>query len=128
MKKFRLFFLFTILLTVLAGISSCSPKVTTSTLKATDTVNTWNVSYNELTMNLDSEPITYTIDISTEAGRMRLNKLSVEEADNLALIEAIMANKCATIFQPQFTHLVQGGNVLRVTIYGFPARYKNVSK
>lgn len=75
-------------------------------------------------MDIDPEPITYSIDVSTEAGRMKLKNLSLEEARDLALLEAIMANKCATIFQPQYTHLKHKGSVLRVTLYGYPARYK----
>lgn len=120
----RNFYLLTILLGLLFGISSCSPKISTRKLNAYSTVAPTNVSYNKFTMDLDDEPITYTIDIYTDTGRAKLNKLSVDEACDLALIEAIMANKCATIFQPQYTHLVQKGKVLRVTLYGYPARYK----
>ncbi len=108
----------------LITLSSCSPKITTRQMNAWTTVDTKVVSYNQLTMDLDEEPITYTIDISTEAGKMKLNRLSVEEAERLALIEAIMTNKCATIFNPQYTHLEHKGKVLRVTLYGYPARYK----
>ncbi len=82
-------------------------------------------SVNKLTMDIDSEPITYTIDISTQEGRVKLNNISLYEAKQLAAVEALMVNRCATIFQPQFTHLMKGGKVLRVTIYGFPARYKS---
>lgn len=81
-------------------------------------------SYNELTMDLDKNPISYTIDISTDDGRLKLNKLSVPEAQNLALVEAIMVNRCATLFNPQYTQLTKGNKVLRVTVYGYPARYK----
>ncbi|MBP2690818.1 MAG: hypothetical protein J6B44_03230 [Muribaculaceae bacterium] len=109
---------------LLVGLTACSPKISTRKLNAYTTVSNYNVSYNKLTMDLDDEPITYTIDISTEAGRMKLRNLSLDEACDLALVEAIMANKCATIFQPQYTHLVQKGKVLRVTLYGYPARYK----
>ena len=121
MRKSSIIFLIVGMLTV---ISSCSPKVSTRKLNAYTTVNPNIVSYNELTMDIDTEPIEYTIDISTEAGRLKLNKLSIDEACDLALIEAIRASKCATIFQPQYTHLVEKGKVLRVTLYGFPARYK----
>lgn len=117
--------LFGMELILLAGLSSCSPKISTRTLNAYTTVATNNVSYNELTMDLDDNPITYTFDISTKEGQMKIRKLSLDEACELALVEAIMANKCATIFQPQYTHLVQNGKVLRVTIYGYPARYKH---
>lgn len=110
---------------LLACIASCSPKISTRKLNAYSTVAATNVSYNEMTMMLDSDPISYTIDISNESGRLKLKNLSLDEACDLALVEAIMANKCATIFQPQYTHLTHKGKVLRITIYGYPARYRN---
>lgn len=118
--------LYHLAVTALLGVivSGCSPKISTTTLNAYTTVNPNIVSYNELTMDLDEEPITYTIDISTTSGRTKLKNINLEQARELALIEAIMANKCATIFQPQYTHLMQSGKVLRVTLYGYPARYK----
>ena len=118
--------LLTIVVSLIVGFSSCSPKISTRKLNAYTTVAPNVVSYNELTMNIDNEPITYVIDISTEAGKMKLKNLSVDEACDLALIEAIMDNKCATIFNPQYTHLVHKGKVLRVTLYGYPARYKKL--
>ncbi len=120
----RLISLLVFFVTILIGLSACSPKISTRKLNAYTTVNPNIVSYNELTMDIDNDPITYVIDISTETGKMKLKNLSVDEACDLALIEAIMANKCATIFNPQYTHLVHKGKVLRVTIYGYPARYK----
>ena len=116
--------LFGIVVCFMVALSSCSPKISTRKLNAYTTVAPNIVSYNELTMDIDKDPITYVIDISTEAGKMKLKNLSVDEACDLALIEAIMANKCATIFNPQYTHLVHKGKVLRVTLYGYPARYK----
>lgn len=110
---------------MMAGMfSSCSPKTTASSLNAYTTVAPTIESYNELTMDLDSEPISYTIDISTPSGRAKLNKLALEEAKELALVEAIMNARCATLFNPQYTHLVKKGKILRVTVYGYPARYK----
>lgn len=118
--------LMVICLSLLVGIASCSPKISTRKLNAYTTVAPTIASYNELTMDLDSMPITYVIDVSSEAGRTKLKGLSVDEACDLALIEAIMASKCATIFNPQYTHLVHKGKVLRVTLYGYPARYKKL--
>ena len=121
----RYYLLSAVAVILLGVLSACSPKMSTLKLNAYTTVSNYNVSYNELTMDLDKNPITYTIDISTESGRMKLRNLSLDEACDLALVEAIMANKCATIFQPQYTHLVQRGKVLRITVYGYPARYKH---
>ena len=121
----RYYLLSAVAVILLGVLSACSPKMSTRKLNAYTTVSNYNASYNELTMDLDKNPITYTIDISTESGRMKLRNLSLDEACDLALVEAIMANKCATIFQPQYTHLVQRGKVLRITVYGYPARYKH---
>lgn len=84
------------------------------------------VSYNELTMDLDPVGVTYTIDISTPEGKLKLNKISLAEAQQLALVECLMKYNCATLFNPQYTHLKKGKDILRVTVYGFPARYKRV--
>lgn len=105
-------------------MSSCSSKTTASSMNAYATVALTIESYNELTMDLDDEPISYTIDISTPTGKAKLNKLALNEAKELALIEAIMSARCATLFNPQYTHLVKNGKILRVTVYGYPARYK----
>lgn len=82
------------------------------------------VSYNELTMDLDPEGVTYTIDISTEEGRLKLKNISLYDAQQLALVECLMKYNCATLFNPQYTHLKKGKDILRVTVFGFPARYK----
>lgn len=105
--------------------TSCSTRYQTTSSNAWATVKPQIESYNELTMALDQKPISYTIDVSTPDGRLKLNKLSLAEACQLALVESIMANQCATLFNPQYTHLVKGGKVLRVTVYGYPARYKH---
>lgn len=84
------------------------------------------VSYNELTMDLDPTGVTYTIDISTPEGRIKLHKATLAEAQKLALVECLMKYNCATLFNPQYTHLKKGKDILRVTVYGFPARYKRI--
>lgn len=110
----------------LLAVTSCSSVKSGSTADhARDRVSTWNVSYNELTMRLDEKGVSYTIDVSTAEGRYKLKDLSLADAQQLALIECIIKNNCATIFNPQFTHLKKGKQILRVTVYGFPARYKN---
>ncbi len=92
---------------------------------ASHTSKTVNTSINELDYNISTEAITYTIDISTDEGRTKLKSLSLREAEELALREAIIKNGCAAIFNPQYTNLMKGKRVLRITVYGFPAVYKN---
>lgn len=108
---------------ILTLCPACSRHAATS-LNAYTTVAPRIESYNEMTMDLDTTPITYTIDVSTAEGQLKLKRLSLAEAQELALVEAIMANRCATLFNPQYTHLTRGNKVLRITVYGYPARYK----
>lgn len=109
---------------LLLGGTACSHRHGAVSLNAYTTVRPQIESYNELTMDLDSTPVTYTIDISTAEGKIKLNKLNLQEAQELALVEALMTYKCATLFNPQYTHLTKGNKILRVTVYGYPARYK----
>lgn len=109
---------------MLCALPSCMTKSGATHMNGLVGMDPTFVSYNELTMDLDTEPIEYVIDISTEAGRAKLNNLSLDEAKELALVEAIIKAKCATIFQAQYTHVVNSGRVLGIKIYGFPARYK----
>lgn len=107
--------------------SSCSVLSTNSHAEnAHATVKPNIVSYNELTMNLDAAPVTYTIDISTTEGKLKLHKISLSDAEKLALTECLMKYNCATLFNPQYTHLKKGKDILRVAVYGFPARYKRI--
>lgn len=85
---------------------------------------TYIESMNDYALEVDSEGITYTIDISTPEGASKLNKISLKDAENLALTEAVMKYNCAMLVNPQFTNLMNGKRVLRITVFGFPARYK----
>ena len=56
---------------------------------------------------------------------MKLKDISLQQAEALAIREAVMQNRCAKLVDPQFTNLMKGKHVLRITVYGFPAKYKN---
>lgn len=95
----------------------------------TDTeIETYTESINRFDLDVDTQGITYTIDISTPEGKVKLNGLSLEQAKKMALEEAAIKNNCARIVSPKFSHLKRGKHVLRVTVFGFPARYKNSQK
>lgn len=113
-----------ITLALILGTSSCSHRHGASSQNGSTTVNPIIESYNPLTMDIDPTPVTYTINVATEDGKVKLNKLTLAEAKELALVETLMTYQCATLFNPQYTHLMKGGKVLRVTVYGYPARYK----
>ncbi len=78
-------------------------------------------------MDLDPSGVTYTIDISTPEGALKLKNISLYEAQKIALTECLMKYNCATLFNPQFTHLKDGKKILRITVFGFPARYKRAN-
>ena len=110
-------------------ISSCrSARYTSDGTSAEEIIASYTGSYNELDMEVGTDPIYYTIDISTPEGAAKLNNLSFQEAKGLALREAVMKYRCAKIVNPQYTKLMKGKRVLRVTVYGFPAKYKNQEK
>ena len=88
-------------------------------------VGTKTKSVNEYDLDVSNEPVEYTIDISTASGRQQLENLSLNQAQELVLRECIMKHKCGTIFNPQYTHLKKGKRILRITVFGFPAWYKN---
>ncbi len=77
-------------------------------------------------MEISRQSISYTIDISTPEGQLKLKGLKQEEAEELALTEAVIVNRCAMLINPQYTFLKDGKNILRVTVYGFPAYYTNI--
>lgn len=89
---------------------------------------TGSTSINEYDLEISQESITHTIDISTPEGRIKLKGLSLKEAEKLALTEAVMKHGCALLFNPQYTNLKKGDRILRITVYGFPANYKNSTK
>ena len=91
-------------------------------------VNTKTKSVNAYDLDISNEPVEYTIDVSTASGRQQLKKLSLTQARELVLRECIMKHKCGTIFNPQYTHLKKGKRILRITVFGFPAWYKNKEK
>lgn len=85
-------------------------------------------SINEYDLDISDDYITYTIDISTPEGKLLLNKKSLAEAQMTVENEAAMANKCDLIWQPKYSKLVDGKKILRITISGRPANYKNSKK
>ncbi|MBQ7443053.1 MAG: hypothetical protein IJS59_04185 [Bacteroidaceae bacterium] len=108
-----------------ATLTACRTSYTSDGTSAAEIVDSYTGSINDVNLEIASEPITYTIDISTDEGRAKLNKLSYDEAKSLCLREAVMSARCAKLVNPQYTRLMKGRRVLRITVYGFPATYKN---
>ena len=116
----------TLIVISLFFLYSCSsPRSTVGGANPAEIVDTYTGSRNQVDLVIASEPITYTIDISTPEGRTKLHYLTLREAEGLAIREAVMQSKCAKLVDPQFTNLMKGKHVLRITVYGFPAKYRN---
>ena len=109
-----------------AIVSSCGTTGRTSahSNNAYHAPKTYIESMNDYALDVESQGVTYTIDISTPEGAAKLNKLTLAEAENLALTEAVIKFNCAMLVNPQFTNLMNGKRVLRITVFGFPARYR----
>ena len=96
-----------------------------------DSVNAWNApttintSINEYDLIADENRVGYTIDNSTPEGKTKLKGISLQQAQELALVEATVKYNCDMLLNPQYTHLKKGKKILRVTVSGRPARYKN---
>ncbi|MBO4613036.1 MAG: hypothetical protein J5671_07715 [Bacteroidaceae bacterium] len=112
----------------LVATSSCKTSLTAGGTSAAEIIDSYTGSINDVNLEIASEPITYNIDISTTEGQLKLKNLSLTQAKSLALREAVMTNRCAKIVNPQYTHLMKGKQVLRITVYGFPAVYKNAKE
>lgn len=122
------YILYTTFIVLSIFISSCST-VSSGSAGITDTeIATYTESINRFDLDVDTEGITYTIDISTAEGILKLKGLTLSQAYKLALDEAAIKNNCARIISPKFSHLMKGTDILRVTVFGFPARYKNSQK
>lgn len=91
---------------------------------ASQTANTQVHSINWYNLDISETPIQYTIDITTPDGMAKLKGLSLKEAENLVLREAVMQHNCALIFNPQYKYILSRKRVMRITVYGFPASYK----
>lgn len=95
---------------------------------ASTNVDLKNTSYNQFDLTLLGNPIEYEINIATEEGAKLLKGLTLQQAKEKAVWNACNKYKCAVIFSPSFDCLMQDGRVLRVTMRGTPANFKNQQK
>lgn len=85
-------------------------------------------SDNEYDLVISDTGIQYTIDISTADGAAKLRKCTLDQAKQIVNAEAAMANNCAMLVRPKYTYLMDGKKLIRITVFGFPANYKNIQK
>lgn len=85
-------------------------------------------THNNYDLVISETGIQYTIDISTADGAAKLRKCTLEQAKKIVNAEAAMANNCAVLVRPKYTYLMDGKKLIRITVFGFPANYKNIQK
>ena len=49
--------------------------------------------------------------------------MSRKEAEEKVLQEAVIANNCALIVEPNYMYDMKGKNVIRITVVGYPGHY-----
>ena len=114
---------------VLSAMFSCSHVHSSAYSKnASIAPRTVATSVNEYDLIVSDEMVEYTIDISTPEGSLKLNKISESDARELALTEALQKYRCAMLVNDEYTFAKRGKKILRVTVTGFPAKYKNQEK
>lgn len=91
-------------------------------------INTYTEAIERLDLDVDAQGITHTVDITTAEGRFKLKGLNLEQAQRMVLDDAAIKNHCARIVSPKFSPLLKGRKILSITVFGFPARYKNSEK
>lgn len=82
-------------------------------------------SDNEYDLIIEEQSIEYTIDISTADGRLMLNGVSEKEAQRIVTNAALIKYNCDVIFRPKYSVLKNGKQILRITMGGRPAIYRN---
>lgn len=88
-------------------------------------VQTTAVSQNAYKIKPSSKRVSYTIpDPRNKKDKKRLKGLTLEEAKEKVLSEAIIEHKCALILQPNYSYDLKGKKVVRITVYGYPAEYE----
>lgn len=88
-------------------------------------VQTSAVSQNAYKIKPSTKRVSYTIpDPRIPKDSKRLKGLSLDQAKEKVLSEAIIAHNCALIVQPTYSYDMKGKKVVRITIYGYPANYE----
>lgn len=76
------------------------------------------VASNQYKIKVGTHRIIYSIN-----DRKQLKGLSLQEAKDKVLAEAVMQNKCAMIVEPNFTYDKKGKKIIRITVAGYPGDY-----
>lgn len=110
------------LLMMVLPLISCGSRRTLNTNRSYDDnslkVQKSAVSQNAFKIIPSSKRISYTI-----SDRKKLKGLTLEQAKEKVLAEAIMYNNCALIVEPNYIYDLKGKKVTKIIVMGFPANY-----
>lgn len=104
--------------TLAACLSSCRSSGNVSGNNAIS-IGTSVVGENRYKIIVGEERIApYTIN-----NRKQLKRLSLQEAKDKVLQEAVIARNCATIVEPNYSYDMKGKKIVRITVVGYPGYY-----
>lgn len=105
-------------------ISSCGVFAGAGGTDTGVSVHSRGYSVNDYDLIPIGDRISYTIDISTPEGKLKLHKISLKNAKELAETEASHEYNCDRLIDPRYDYLKKGKRILRITVYGRPGIYK----
>lgn len=105
-------------------ISSCGVLAGAGGTDTGVSVHSSGYSVNDYDLIPVGDRISYTIDISTPEGKLKLHKISLKNAKELAETEASHEYNCDRLIDPRYDYLKKGKRILRITVYGRPGIYK----
>ena len=111
-------FLFVFTMTLVVSLSSCRSSKNVSCNNAIN-IGTRVIGENSYKIIVGEERIApYTIN-----NRKQLKRLSLQEAKDKVLQEAVIARNCATIVEPNYSYDMKGKKIVRITVVGYPGYY-----
>ncbi len=111
-------FLFICAAALLCCLSSCRSSGNVSGNNAIS-IGTSVVGENHYKIIVGEERIApYTIN-----DRKQLKRLTLQEAKDKVLQEAVIARNCATIVEPNYSYEMKGKKIVRITVVGYPGYY-----
>lgn len=111
-------FLFVFTMTLVVSLSSCRSSKNVSGNNAIN-IGTRVIGENSYKIIVGEERIApYTIN-----NRKQLKRLSLQEAKDKVLQEAVIARNCATIVEPNYSYDMKGKKIVRITVVGYPGYY-----
>ena len=112
------FFFFVCTMTMVICLSSCRSSKNVSGNNAIN-IGTRVIGENSYKIIVGEERIApYPIN-----NPKQFKRLSLQEAKDKVLQEAVIARNCATIVEPNYSYDMKGKKIVRITVVGYPGYY-----